>query len=204
MDTIQQLRRLSISGSQFADEYLSHLFTLIEHLDREVFRAVIEEFSWARQSGNTIFIIGNGGSAATASHFAEDLLLGPKKFNNDPFRAIALTDSSAAITAIANDDGYDNSFLMQIETLFSPGDVVVGISASGNSRNVIRALDFANTNNGVTVGIVGFDGGRMKDVCKHTIHVETEKGNYEPVEDLHLIICHCISSYFKYQPERDS
>jgi D-sedoheptulose 7-phosphate isomerase len=142
----------------------------------------------------TLFFCGNGGSAATASHFANDLRM--CQVLGKGCNAISLTDVSG-ITCAGNDFGYENCFVKQLESLFNPGDVVVGISASGNSENVIRALQYANENGGESVAIVGFGGGKMKDIAQHVIHVKTEIGEYGIVEDIHMMLDHLIVSYYK-------
>lgn len=132
-----------------------------------------------------IYIIGNGGSASTASHFACDL-------TTHGYRAISLTDNNAIITRIGNDIGYDDIFLEQLKLYFNKGDVLVAISASGNSANLLKAVEYANQL-GITVAIVGFDGGELADMCNFVIHTPTDKGDYEGAEDKHLEVCHTIA-----------
>lgn len=148
----------------------------------------------ARKHDRNIFFIGNGGSAATASHFANDLSIGTRSWDK-PFRVIALTDNAPIITAIGNDFGYDEVFLMQLKTQMRPGDVVVAISASGNSTNVIKAIEYANLRDCRTVGLTGFDGGKLKSICHLNLHVPSLKGEYGPVEDVHMILDHLIGAY---------
>lgn len=151
----------------------------------------------ARVRGQTIFLLGNGGSAATASHFAEDLWFGTHVDGKYAYRVVCLADNVPAITALANDTGYENVFIEQLRALFRPGDVVVAISASGNSPNVVRAIEYANANDGVTIGLTGFDGGRLRKICQVCVHVETAAGEYGPVEDIHLVMDHLITSYLR-------
>lgn len=185
----------------FAKKYIDHLTSLLSGLDLESVRDIIHVLEKARSEHRKIFLIGNGGSAATASHLAEDLALGPQKKGHVPFRTISLTDNCASLTAIGNDEGYDLVFMRQLDILFEPGDLVIGISASGNSPNVLRALDYANERGGITIGFTGFDGGKMKHGCRHCLHIPTEPGEYEPVEDIHLVLGHLVASYFKYRPK---
>jgi D-sedoheptulose 7-phosphate isomerase len=103
------------------------------------------------------------------------------------------------MTAVANDEGYDNVFLRQLQSRFSTGDVLVAISASGNSLNVIKAVEYANSNGGITVGMVGFDGGMLKNLCHCCIYVKSIKGAYGPVEDVHLALGHIISTYLMFK-----
>lgn len=185
----------------FGTEYSSYLSGFLSSLDMGALTAIVKTFESARADRRKIFICGNGGSAATATHIAEDLALGPKKRGHAAFRTIALTDNVSNITAVGNDEGYDLVFLRQLENLFDKGDVVVGISASGNSPNVVKALEYANANGGVSVALTGFDGGQMKKIAQQCLHVPSGPGEYEPIEDAHLIIGHMIASYFKYQPK---
>jgi len=178
----------------FARAYLRHLGEVLGRLDTGAVGKFVEVILDARERGARIFFCGNGGSAATASHFANDLGIGTRS-TKKPFRAIALTDNVAAMTAIANDDGYDVMFARQLAVLMQKGDVVVAISASGNSPNVLRAVEHANANGAVSVGLTGFDGGKLKGMVRHAVHVPTEKGEYGPVEDAHMALDHLVASY---------
>lgn len=195
----EQLRK-DTSPRTFTAAYIAHLSAMLGQLDTESFARLIGILDRAREAGQKIFLCGNGGSAATATHIAEDLALGPKKKGHKAFRTISLTDNVASITATGNDEGYELIFVRQLENLFGKGDLVIGISASGNSPNILRALEYANEHGGISVGLTGFDGGAMKKICKYTVHVPTLPGEYEPVEDVHLVIGHILASYFKYQP----
>jgi D-sedoheptulose 7-phosphate isomerase len=180
-------------AKRFADGYLSHLTGLLQQLDRAEIAALTDELLGARDRGAHIFFIGNGGSAATASHFANDLAIGA--FGERPFRAISLCDNLAILTAIANDTGYEQVFVKQLKVLLEPADLVVAISASGNSPNVVKALEYANEKGAMTFALVGFDGGKMKQIARRSVHVKTEKGEYGPVEDVHMVLDHLVSAY---------
>ena len=188
-------------SAEFARSYISHLVEVLGRLDHEEIGQVINLFLEARSKGNTIFFFGNGGSAATASHFANDLGFCASPEGRAPFKALSLTANNAFITCLANDIGYENVFWWQLRNLMGPGDVVVGISASGNSPNAVKALEFARNHGGVTVAIVGFDGGKMKEVAQHAIHVRTERGEYGPVEDTHMVLDHLISNFLASVPD---
>ncbi len=140
--------------------------------------------------GGTVFILGNGGSAATASHFACDLGKGTLMPGLPRFRVLALTDNMPLFSALANDYGYDHVFSEQLKSLVRPGDVVIGISGSGNSANVLTAIQAAHEARAITVGFVGFDGGALKGMVDKTIHVRSEC--MEQVEDMHLVLEHLI------------
>ena len=138
--------------------------------------------------------MGNGGSAADAQHIAAELV-GRYKTERKALPAIALTTDTSAITAIANDDGYEKIFSQQLKVLLKKQDVVVAISASGNSPNLIDAINTAKKMNAISVGISAFDGGKMKEIVDFSLHVPTEKGEYGPAEDAHMILDHLIGNY---------
>ena len=125
-------------SASFSNNYLEYLSNLISKLDRESIGKFVDLLLESRDSGSTTFFLGNGGSASTATHFVNDISLGSRQFKK-PFRAISLCDNQAVITAIANDDGYENIFLQQLQTLAKPGDTIVCISASGNSAAAFAA-----------------------------------------------------------------
>ena len=145
-------------------------------------------------SGGKVLACGNGGSAADAQHFAAEFV-GRYERERPELAAIALTTDSSILTAIANDYGYDEIFLLQLKYQLRSGDVVVGISASGNSPNVVKAIEFANENGAHTVGLSGFDGGRLRQLVKTSLHVQTEKGEYGPVEDVHMVLDHLVGGF---------
>jgi D-sedoheptulose 7-phosphate isomerase len=165
-------------------------------LDRQSIAKFADLLLDSRESGSTTFFLGNGGSASTATHFVNDISLGSRQFEK-PFRAISLCDNQAVITAIANDDGYENIFLQQLQTLAKAGDTIVCISASGNSKNLIKAMEYASANNIFIVGLSAFDGGYLKKNCDLNIHIPTKVGEYGPAEDLHMVVCGLVGSYFR-------
>lgn len=184
------------SSKGFSNNYLEYLTELISQLDRKAIGDFADLLLQSRDSGSTTFFLGNGGSASTATHFVNDISLGSRQFEK-PFRAISLCDNQAVITAIANDDGYKNIFLQQLQTLAKPEDTIVCISASGNSKNLIKAIEYAKDNNIYVVGLTAFDGGYLKENCDLNIHVPTKIGEYGPAEDLHMVVCGLIGSYFR-------
>jgi D-sedoheptulose 7-phosphate isomerase len=183
------------SANEFAGQYFGRLSQVYRNgLTTWNLDGLIGVLDRAYSEGHIVFFCGNGGSAATSSHFANDLR--NCRLIDRGFRAVSLTDATG-ITCAGNDRGYENCFVEQLDSLFRLNDVVVGISASGNSENVIRALQYANDNGGVSVALVGFDGGKMKEVAQHVIHIESEIGEYGLVEDIHLMLDHLIVSYYK-------
>ena len=180
---------------KYAQQYSRNICSLLGFLDWGSVAQLIAEFDDVRNRGSKIFFMGNGGSAATANHFANDLSVCASPETKIPLRAISLASNEALLTCLGNDFGYHSIFVRQLKNLMTPGDVVVGISASGNSRNVIEALEYANSNGGESVALVGFDGGQMRKLAKHVIHVKSEVGEYGPVEDIHMILNHLISTF---------
>ena len=194
MTKIESLHREDREIETFARGYLDYTRDLLVRLDVSSIVLVTKTLLSARERGARIFFMGNGGSAATASHFANDIAIGSKSWSK-PFRALSLADNIPTLTAIANDDGYEEIFVQQLKIQMMPGDVVVAISASGNSPNVVRAMDYANARGAITVALTGFDGGKLKGISRIVIHVPTAKGEYGPVEDVHMILNHLVSAY---------
>jgi len=184
------------SSTGFSNNYLEYLTELISQLDRKAIGNFADLLLQSRDSGSTTFFLGNGGSASTATHFVNDISFGSRQFKK-PFRAISLCDNQAVITAIANDEGYENIFLQQLQTLAKPEDTIVCISASGNSKNLIKAIEYAKENNLYIVGLTAFDGGYLRENCDLNIHAPTKIGEYGPAEDLHMVVCGLIGSYFR-------
>ena len=190
------------SPNVFSQNYFDYLKYLIDKLNTENVSEFIDLILETREQDNTIFFIGNGGSASTASHFVNDISLGSRQFEK-PFRAISLWDNQAVITAIGNDDGYENIFLQQLQTQAKSGDMLVAISASGNSPNIIKAINWAKDNNLNTVGLSAFDGGELAKLSDLNIHVPTKIGEYGPAEDLHMVICGLVGSFFRAHFKND-
>lgn len=182
--------------------YCQYLGELLGNLDFQAIEKVAQLILDKAKSGQTIFLAGNGGSASTASHFAADLALCSRPEDGLYFRAISLTDCVPVMTALANDREYREIFTTQIENLFRKDDMLIVISASGNSPNVVAAARLAKKLGGVTVGLVGFDGGELAGICDHVVQVTTAKGEYGPVEDIHLVLDHMITSYFRMKLAR--
>ena len=187
------------SAREMLSSHVGDLSSLIEALDLEVVQRVGDLLDRACQRGNTVYCVGNGGSAATALHIAADLSWGRRMGDEKRPKALSLVANSPVMTALANDVGYADVFAEQLKGLFDDGDVVVAISASGNSENVLRAVEFANNKGGTSVGLAGFDGGKLKDASQICIHVPTPPGAYELVEDVHHAVCHMLANYLKFQ-----
>ena len=186
----------------FINGYTNYLITLLQQLDTKRIAECIQHLEEARQNGNTIFVIGNGGSAATASHVGNDFGLAVLKKstnpNNKSYRALALTDNISVISAIGNDSSYDDIFLDQLKVHNRPGDKLIVISASGNSPNLVKAAQWFKEQGGTVMGWLGFDGGKLSEICQVPLVVSTPKGEYAPVEDIHLVINHIIVTWMQF------
>ncbi len=194
MNRLEALFRDRPDAAGFARGYLDYLAEISAQLDADAIAAFIAELLAARDRGSRIFFLGNGGSAATASHFVNDLVIGTKEWAR-PFRAVSLNDNVPVVTAIANDDGYELIFIQQLRAQLDPGDLVVAISVSGNSPNVVAAVEYALEHEARVVALTGFDGGRLRELAHLEVHVPTQRGEYGPAEDAHMIFDHLIGSY---------
>jgi len=170
--------------------YLDSAITTIEKLPCEEIASAIAVLTWARMNDKQVFVMGNGGSAATASHFACDLAKGTLAPDRPRFRVIALTDNMPLFSALANDFGFEHVFSEQLSSLVRGGDVVLAISGSGKSVNVVNAVKHARQAHATTIGLLGFDGGVLKDLVDICILVSND--SYEQVEDLHLMLGHLM------------
>ncbi len=173
-------------------KYLQAVQATINNLDPEVIASFATHLENAYNSNQSIYVIGNGGSAANASHFAQDLAKGIffEKPVAKTMKAISLTDNIAHITAIANDTGYQNIFSAQLNTYANTGDVLVCISGSGNSENIVEAVKVAKQKNMFVIGVTGFDGGQLKTMSDFSVHVPLHE--MCTVESIHSIIFHLI------------
>lgn len=184
-------------ASAFTSTYRKQLHETIEQLNLEQVDTAIEWFAEARDKHHAIFTAGNGGSASTASHFVCDVLKGASYQRDSRFRIMALTDNLATITAYSNDVSYDAVFTEQLKNFARPGDLFLAISGSGNSRNVIEAMEYANSIGCRTISLTGRDGGKLGKLAQLNIHApDPHMGR---IEDAHLIVCHMIAYYFMEQ-----
>src|SRR5712692_3918119 len=181
------------NGNEILDarQYFDELRRVAANLPHDSINQIADELLKANQSGRMVFLFGNGGSASLASHFACDLGKGTAYCNGGKrFRVLALTDNLPTLTAWANDAGYEDVFSEQLRNFVQPHDVAFAISGSGNSKNVLNALQVAREAGAATVGISGFQGGEMKSLCDLCVVVPSN--NMQIIEDLHLSIAHAI------------
>ncbi len=175
--------------------YITLLQQTIDQLPRDKVARVIDLLHSARFSGRQVFIMGNGGSASTASHFVCDLAKNTRAEGWPRYKVIGLSDNMAIFSAYANDEGYENVFCEQLANLLLPDDIVIAISASGNSRNVVNAIQYAKNQNALTIGFTGFDGGILGTLVDINLHINSNI--IEHVEDLHLVLEHMIIKSLK-------
>jgi D-sedoheptulose 7-phosphate isomerase len=174
-----------------AEQYFTELRRMIGGLSHDAIHRIVDTLMEAYENGRIVFLCGNGGSAALASHLACDLGKGTAYCNGGKrFRVLALTDNLSTLTAWANDSCYEDVFAEQLKNFVQPHDVVFAISGSGNSKNVLRALRVAREAGATTVGIAGFQGGAMKSLCDHCAIVPSN--DMQIIEDLHLAIAHSV------------
>jgi len=176
----------------FGREYLEKLNAGLAGLDMKSFEAIVGVLAEARRNGRFVFVLGNGGSAATASHFVNDLNKLASMGKAGKFKAIGLADNVSLLTAWANDTSYDEVFARQLDNLLSPKDVVVVITASGNSPNAIKAIEFARERGATTIGFLGFTGGKAKEMTDH--HRLFAERHYGRVEDAQTIMGHLVAN----------
>lgn len=185
-----------MATTNFIHGYINKLKTLLDNADVEAISKIIDLLEKTQENRSSVYVIGNGGSSATASHMANDLNVGLKRRGIRKFNVISLADNSPVITAISNDIGYENIFYMQLEDVLRPEDLIIAISCSGNSPNITKAVKYAKEVGSQIVGCTGFDGGELKQLSDVCFHVDAPKGEYGLVEDMHMILDHIIYSYY--------
>jgi D-sedoheptulose 7-phosphate isomerase len=178
----------------FPEAYLAGLRSTLETIDLGKVGQAIEWFREARAQGRSIFVCGNGGRAAAASHFVTDMVKGASCGRASRFRIMALTDSVSTITAYANDVGYESVFVEQLKNFAEAGDLVMAISGSGNSPNVLRAVEYANSIGCRTLALTGRDGGKLAPLAQ--LNLQVSEPHMGRIEEAHLTICHIIGYYF--------
>ncbi len=184
---------------EFIQNYLQENLAMTEKLESPVISRIIEILEDCRKQGRQIFICGNGGSAATASHFAVDLGKGASLNREPRFKVICLNDNTPWITALGNDFSYDKVFVEQLKNFAFARDVLITISGSGSSPNIIEAVTWANANDLITIGLTGRPGGKLGQIAKHPVFVESS--HMGRIEDGHSLILHVVGYYFMENPE---
>ena len=173
-----------------ASEYRQLLTDTLNRLDMAAVDAMVECFAEAHARGATIFTMGNGGSGASASHAAGDFLKGASYGLDQRFKMICLNDNLPSMMAIANDIGWDDIFVEPLKNFLQPGDVVIGISGSGNSKNVLKAVDYAKSKGATVIGMTGFKGGKLREAADISIH--SDAMDMEVAEDVHMAVFNMV------------
>lgn len=177
------------------NNYRESLVKGLQEVSIDQLQVFVNQIEKMAKNGSTLYIMGNGGSAATAAHFANDLFSLNLKIDEFNLLTECLTDNSSIITALGNDHSFDDIFVKQLEVKAKPGDALLLLSASGNSRNLVQAAEWAKAKGHAVLSITGFDGGRIYELSDCPIHIHSEKGEYEKSEDLHLFINHFLRFY---------
>ncbi len=170
--------------------YFEKLVSTIDNVDKNEIEACAGILLRAYKEDKQVFVCGNGGSATTASHFACDINKGVSYRLDKKFKVVNLASDLATITAYTNDVNYDVIFVEQLKNFFHKGDIVIGISGSGNSKNVLNAIEYASANGGITIGWTGFDGGKLKEISNYSINTNID--DMQISEDMHMIFTHLM------------
>jgi len=186
----------------FPQRYKDELLQAMGSIDLEKVNQATAILARARDEGRRIFVCGNGGSASTASHFATDLVKGASYGRTSRFRILALTDSLPTITAYSNDVSYECVFVEQLKNFAEPGDVIIGISSSGTSPNVLRAVEYGNSIGCRTIALSGRDGGRLGPLAQ--LNIQISHAHTGRIEDLHMVVLHMIGYFFMEEELRCS
>ncbi len=191
------METLCNSTQSFVTTYVKNLKYSLDKLSHDRVDRIVNILWAAYLDDKQVFIMGNGGSASTASHFACDLSKGTIVENKKRLRVMSLNDNMALVTALSNDISYEEVFKEQLDNLVNPGDVVIAITASGNSPSILKAVDCASRNSAISVGLIGFEGGKLGPLVDERIVVDST--DYGCIEDTHLILVHMISQCLKHR-----
>lgn len=186
----QPIKNINMNYIDEISAYFEREKATLDAISKDDLNTLMNLLVEAREVGKTIFIMGNGGSAATASHYVCDFNKGISYGREKMFKFICLNDNIPTMMAYANDLSYADVFVGPLKNFMQAGDIVIGISGSGNSENVVRAIQYANENGGVTVGLTGYSGGKVKQMSKYNVHVPVD--DMQITEDLHMVLDHCM------------
>lgn len=184
---------------EFVDDYYARFTRVLETFDRGPMSAVLEVLDGLAASGGTLWVAGNGGSAAISDHTVCDTTKGAHVAGHPPVRSLSLAANGPMLTALANDVSYDEVFSRQLEYYLRPGDAVLLVSSSGNSPNVVRACEYANSRGVPTIAFVGFSGGMLRQVARHCVWIPVD--NYGMAEDAHQSLVHVVTQYLRARAE---
>lgn len=195
MSFLATLFQNSDTTHDYIEGFCAHLAEVVTSLDNDGIANLIELVENAGDEDKTIFLVGNGGSGAVATHYVNDLSANALVEGQPGLRTMSLTDNAASITAIANDIGFEAIFERQLMANMREGDLVVLMSVSGNSPNLVRAAEYANAHGATTLACTGFSGGKLKEICQFSIHTPSTLDEYGPVEDVFSIVMHIVTGY---------
>lgn len=195
MHQLETIFKQAQGPAGYAGAYFERMAEIMRGIDLEEVAACCKSIEETIENGGAIYLLANGGSSAVASHFVNDAVCGAWVDNARPIRAYALSDNVESITALANDHGYGEIFVQQLKSLMQAGDLVIALSVSGNSENLVRALEYANAHGARTMAWTGFAGGSLKEIAKISIHMPTTRDEYGPVEDMFSVLEHVMTTY---------
>ena len=182
-----------MSFESFVDDYYLKFTEIIREFDKATMPRVLEVFTRVSEAGGTVWVAGNGGSAAISDHTVCDVTKGTHSDGMPPFKSVSLASNGPMLTALANDFSYDEVFSRQLEYYLKPEDAVLLVSSSGNSPNVVKACEYANSQNVPTIAFTGFTGGKLKELAKVSVWIPVD--NYGMTEDIHQSLIHVITQY---------
>ena len=182
----------TVNMTAYIQGYLQNVQTLLETIDIPWLEEAVESLLTAWRGGNRVLLMGNGGSSSSVSHIVNDMQKNIALETGKPLRTLCLSDCTPLMMAWANDTSWENIFTPQIECWTEPGDVVIGVSGSGNSANVLNGIEAANRLGATTYGLAGFQGGKLKDVAQHCLVIPSD--NMQRIEDVHMILLHILFS----------
>ena len=190
-----------MNEDKIIEDYLNAQLSCVGNLREvsQIIKNIFEKLISARDNDQTIYVMGNGGSASTATHFTSDLLKTSIVKNKKRFKAHSLSDNIPVVLAWANDDEYNNIFLGQLENFLKKNDIVIGFSGSGNSENVIKAIEFANNNNATTISFTGKGGGKISKISQINLTIPSD--DMLTIETMHLLICHLLTTMIRSDGE---
>lgn len=197
MNMLESLFKDSDSPHDYVAGYCQHIASLVQSLDTQAIAELIALVEKAAEGDDTIFLVGNGGGASVATQYVLDIGADTVVEGQPGLRVMSLSDNASSITALGNDVGFDAIFERQLMANMREGDLVILMSVSGNSPNVVRAAEYANAHGGVTVGCTGITGGKLKELSQLSIHTPSTADEYGPVEDMYSVIMHALAGYLR-------
>ena len=199
---LNEIMQESKSPTDFFSKYMKYLSAIIDKIDISSIESIFNAIQEMQRRNGTLYIIANGGSSAIASHIVNDIGFGIRNNKGPFYKIVNLTDNMSVITALSNDISYEDIFTEQLKVYLEKKDLLMAISVSGNSSNILKAVEYAKNMDVTVIGCTGFDGGKLKIMSDISFHVPAEKGEYGPVEDIFQILDHAIYSYLRFYKQR--